>query len=521
MSMRTTWRDGGVDKAVTAPVSLIVSAFAPVADARGASTPLLRRDLGDTVLVWIDLGDGRQRLGGSALAQVLRPARRRGAGPRRPAALAAFFALIQRLRDDGVLLAYHDIARRRPVRHARRDGVRVALRARRRAAGRRRHARRAVRRGARRGRPGGALRRRPTSWRRRAAPDCSRTSSAPARPAARACAFAAATCSCSTNRAIDLHRAWSATTHAMQRLRDNPDARGRGIRAAARRRRSGARAARLTFDPRRRPGRAVHRARRAAAHRDPARAGRQRPGRDGRGVRPRGLRRVRRAHERPRRRPPRARRLPRLRRLRRLLVRRRARRGRGLGEVDPVQLARARRVRRVLRAPRHVRARRVQRLPDDEQPARDRFPAPRTGRISCATRREQFEARLVDGRGARRRRRCSSRGMAGSRIPGRHRARRRATPSSAMPRSSRPRNRTSRCASSITAATRPKRYPYNPNGSPEGITGLTTADGRFTILMPHPERVWRTVQMSWHPARVGRGLAVVSGCSRNARAWLG
>src|SRR5439155_24216466 len=44
-----------------------------------------------------------------------------------------------------------------------------------------------------------------------------------------------------------------------------------------------------------------------------------------------------------------------------------------------------------------------------------------------------------------------------------------------------------------------ERYPYNANGSPRGITGLTTADGRFSILMPHPERVFRTVQMSWHP----------------------
>jgi phosphoribosylformylglycinamidine synthase len=42
-------------------------------------------------------------------------------------------------------------------------------------------------------------------------------------------------------------------------------------------------------------------------------------------------------------------------------------------------------------------------------------------------------------------------------------------------------------------------YPCNPNGSPLGITGVTTADGRFTIVMPHPERVFRTVQMSWHP----------------------
>ena len=44
-----------------------------------------------------------------------------------------------------------------------------------------------------------------------------------------------------------------------------------------------------------------------------------------------------------------------------------------------------------------------------------------------------------------------------------------------------------------------ERYPLNPNGSPQGITGLTTADGRFTIMMPHPERVFRAVQHSWHP----------------------
>ncbi|MEP7084536.1 MAG: phosphoribosylformylglycinamidine synthase subunit PurQ, partial [Betaproteobacteria bacterium] len=43
-------------------------------------------------------------------------------------------------------------------------------------------------------------------------------------------------------------------------------------------------------------------------------------------------------------------------------------------------------------------------------------------------------------------------------------------------------------------------YPYNPNGSPQGVASLTTADGRFTILMPHPERVFRAVQMSWRPS---------------------
>ena len=44
-----------------------------------------------------------------------------------------------------------------------------------------------------------------------------------------------------------------------------------------------------------------------------------------------------------------------------------------------------------------------------------------------------------------------------------------------------------------------EQYPLNPNGSPNGITGLTTTDGRFTIMMPHPERVFRSVQNSWHP----------------------
>jgi phosphoribosylformylglycinamidine synthase len=65
-----------------------------------------------------------------------------------------------------------------------------------------------------------------------------------------------------------------------------------------------------------------------------------------------------------------------------------------------------------------------------------------------------------------------------------------------------------------------ERYPYNVNGSPQGITGLTTADGRFTILMPHPERGFRTVQMSWHPASWGEDSPWMR-MFRNARAWLG
>ena len=63
-------------------------------------------------------------------------------------------------------------------------------------------------------------------------------------------------------------------------------------------------------------------------------------------------------------------------------------------------------------------------------------------------------------------------------------------------------------------------YPLNPNGSPEGITGLTTPDGRFTIVMPHPERVFRTVQNSWHPADWGEDGAWMR-MFRNARKWVG
>ena len=64
------------------------------------------------------------------------------------------------------------------------------------------------------------------------------------------------------------------------------------------------------------------------------------------------------------------------------------------------------------------------------------------------------------------------------------------------------------------------RYPSNPNGSPDGIAGLASADGRVTILMPHPERVYRTVQNSWHPASAGEDSGWMR-VFRNARAWVG
>lgn len=65
-----------------------------------------------------------------------------------------------------------------------------------------------------------------------------------------------------------------------------------------------------------------------------------------------------------------------------------------------------------------------------------------------------------------------------------------------------------------------EQFPFNPNGSAQGITGLTTEDGRFTIMMPHPERCFRTVQNSWSPEEWGEDGAWLR-MFRNARKWVG
>ncbi|MEM6581414.1 MAG: phosphoribosylformylglycinamidine synthase [Pseudomonadota bacterium] len=107
MSMRTTWADDGEDKAVTAPMSLIVSAFAPVIDVRLSVTPQLLPDV-DSVLVLIDLGRGANRLGGSSLAQAYNQLGAQVPDVERPEDLKAFFSLIQASLADETLLAYHD-----------------------------------------------------------------------------------------------------------------------------------------------------------------------------------------------------------------------------------------------------------------------------------------------------------------------------------------------------------------------------------------------------------------------------
>jgi phosphoribosylformylglycinamidine synthase len=113
LSMRTTWQeatdgDGTRQKQVVSPLSLIITGFAPVQDARRTLTPQLVLDAGETDLLLIDLAAGRNRLGGSALAQVYAATGNDAPDVDDPARLPAFFEAVRRLAADDLLLAYHD-----------------------------------------------------------------------------------------------------------------------------------------------------------------------------------------------------------------------------------------------------------------------------------------------------------------------------------------------------------------------------------------------------------------------------
>ncbi|MCS5638583.1 MAG: phosphoribosylformylglycinamidine synthase, partial [Myxococcota bacterium] len=108
LSMRSVWQDEEGERSVTAPISLIVTAFAPVRDIRGALTPELRRDAGETRLLLVDLGAGHNRMGGSALAQVLGGVGSDPPDVDDPVQLRKFFDAVQALNAAGLALAYHD-----------------------------------------------------------------------------------------------------------------------------------------------------------------------------------------------------------------------------------------------------------------------------------------------------------------------------------------------------------------------------------------------------------------------------
>ena len=316
---------------------------------------------------------------------------------------------------------------------------------------------------------------------------------------------------------VDLHRAWSSTTHAMQRLRDNPARGGSGVRAHCRMTAIRDWRRHLTFDPHgdlaapyiargARPRVAILREQGVNGHVEMA-AAFTRAGFDAFDVHMSDLAA----------RPSLARRFSGLRRGRRIFLRRRAGRGRGVGEVDPVQRASCATSSRAFFDRGDTFALGVCNGCQMMSNLHEIIPGTAHWPHFVRNASEQFEARFVmlevlriAVAVLRRHGRQPHSGRAGARRRLCRVSRRRATGRRAIAGR--------RCASSIIAACATETYPYNPNGSPQGITGLTTADGRFTILMPHPERVWRTAQMSWHPDRLGRAVAVVCGCSRTRAA---
>jgi phosphoribosylformylglycinamidine synthase len=108
MSMQTKWEVKGNSKSVTSPMSVVITAFSPVLDIRKTVTPQLKTDQGDTQLLLVDLGLGQNRLGASCLAQVYNQIGNTSADVDEAQLLKGFFSSIQNLIEQNLLLAYHD-----------------------------------------------------------------------------------------------------------------------------------------------------------------------------------------------------------------------------------------------------------------------------------------------------------------------------------------------------------------------------------------------------------------------------
>ncbi len=515
MSMRTTWRDDGGDKAVTAPLSLVVTAFSPVPDARRVLTPQLRRDRGDTELLWIDLGEGRARLGGSALAQVYEQLGDVAPDLDDASRLAAFFAAIQALAAEDRLLAYHDIADGGlfatlcEMAFASRCGLDIAL-------------------DSARGDPLAVLfaeelgavvevrsgDRDAVLGRIAASGIIAHAIGVPTRDGR--VRISANGARILDEARVDLHRAWSATTREIQRLRDNPevvdqeharilDLADPGLSPS------------LTFDPAEdiaapfiatgaRPAIAILREQGVNGQVEMA-AAFDRVGFDAIDVHMTDILAARRS----------------LADLRGFV----ACGGFSYGDVlgagegwakSILFNARARDGFAAFFARRDTFALGVCNGCQMMSNLSELIPGTAHWPHFVRNKSEQFEARF----GLLEVQRSPSlffHGMEGSRIP--------------VATAHGEGYAEFRGASQLAAAQpfvalrfadnegRPtEAYPFNVNGSPQGITGLTTADGRFTILMPHPERAFRTVQMSWHPEGWGEDSPWMR-MFRNARAWLG
>lgn len=108
LSMQTRWKEGSLQKSVTAPLSLIISAFAPVADVRKTVTPDIKPENENSCLLILDLGEGRNRLGASTLTQVYAQTGAQGPDLDNPGLFKRAFNTLQMMLEQGLLLAYHD-----------------------------------------------------------------------------------------------------------------------------------------------------------------------------------------------------------------------------------------------------------------------------------------------------------------------------------------------------------------------------------------------------------------------------
>ena len=513
--MRTTWRENGVDLAVTSPLSLVVSAFAPVSDVRRVLTPVLATDHGDTTLLWIDLGAGKRRLGGSALAQVYGQLGNDAPDLDDPATLSAFFATIQALAASGRLLAYHDIAdgglfaTLAEMAFASRCGLDVDI-----------DAQRSDTLGVLFAEELGAVVQIGAFDRAavQAALDAAglvyRAIGSPVAGSRIRIRIGGATVVDESR--IDLHRAWSSTTHELQRMRDDPEAADQEYAHILDADDPGLTPA-LTFEPSvdiaasfiatgARPAIAILRDQGVNGQVEMA-AAFDRAGFDAFDVHMTDVHAGRRS----------------LSDFRGVV----ACGGFSYGDVlgagegwakSILFNARARDDFAAFFARRDTFSLGVCNGCQMMSNLAELIPGTTHWPHFVRNRSEQFEARfaLVE---VQRTASLFFAGMEGSRIPiatahgeGYAEFRDAAHLAAAEPHVA------LRFVDNVGKAS--ETYPANVNGSPRGITGLTTADGRHTILMPHPERVFRTVQMSWHPAAWGEDSPWMR-MFRNARVWLG
>jgi len=513
MSMKTAWRDGEAKKEVTAPLSLIVSAFARVIDARRTLTPQLRTDCGDSDLILIDLGLNQCRFGGAALAQVYGQTGNVAPDVDDARLLRAFFDAIQQLNAAGLILAYHDrsdgglFVTVCEMMFAGRCGVELEI-------------------GAQPAEQlfneelGAVIQVRRADGAKVLQVLAEAGLAAACRGIGRVQAsgklvIAAGGVQIFSASRVELHRAWSETTFHLQRQRDNPqcaqqeydrilDTVDPGI------------APHLTFDPAVdvaapfitavKPRIAILREQgvngqveMAAAfdragfetfdvHMSDIIAGRVRLS-DFKGYAACG--------------------------------------GFSYGDVLGAGEGWAKSILFNARARDEFEAffRRTDTFAlgvcngcQMMSNLHEIIPGAEAWPHFVRNKSEQFEARFVMVE-VMKSPSLFFDGMAGSRLPiAVAHGEGYAEFATAEQRSRAQELIALRFIDNRGAAT--EDYPYNPNGSPAGITGLTTPDGRFTVLMPHPERVFRTIQHSWHPRQWGEDGPWLR-MFRNARRWVG